>query len=154
MKFKVGDKVRVRKREDLVKKYPRTMFGLRIGEVNSDGDVTGMQMTHDMLEFCGKVVTIADTSDHYYKIEEDNGVWGWIDEMFEDENEPVTNLINNPPHYTQGKYEVIDVIEDWELNYRLGNAVKYIARCEHKGNKKQDLEKAIWYLRREIDKSE
>lgn len=70
------------------------------------------------------------------------------------EERPVNDLVNNPSHYTYGKYEVIDVIEDWNLNYRLGNAIKYIARCEHKGNKKQDLEKAIWYIRREIEKSE
>lgn len=70
------------------------------------------------------------------------------------EERPVNDLVNNPSHYTYGKYEVIDVIEDWNLNYRLGNAIKYIARCEHKGNKIQDLEKAIWYIRREIEKSE
>ncbi len=58
--------------------------------------------------------------------------------------------INHPAHYNKGKYEAISVIEDWKLSYNLGNAVKYIARCEHKGNKLQDLEKAIWYLQREI----
>jgi hypothetical protein len=56
-----------------------------------------------------------------------------------------------PRHYTQGEIQPITVIEDWRLNYHLGNALKYIARCEHKGNKVQDLEKAIWYLQREID---
>ena len=50
--------------------------------------------------------------------------------------------------------EVIDVIEDWGLGFSLGNAIKYIARCEHKGNKKQDLEKAIFYLKRELEKEE
>lgn len=58
--------------------------------------------------------------------------------------------INHPSHYNQGKYEVIDVIEDWKLNFNLGNAIKYIARCRYKRNKKEDLEKAIWYLQREI----
>lgn len=60
--------------------------------------------------------------------------------------------INSPSHYTQGNIEVIEVIEDWKLNYNLGNAIKYIGRCEHKGNKKQDLEKAIWYIKREIER--
>lgn len=58
--------------------------------------------------------------------------------------------VNHPQHYNQGKYEVIDVIEDWKLNFCLGNAVKYIARCRYKRNKKEDLEKAIWYLQREL----
>lgn len=60
--------------------------------------------------------------------------------------------VNSPSHYTQGNIEVIEVIEDWKLNYNLGNAIKYIGRCEHKGNKKQDLEKAIWYIKREIER--
>ena len=64
-----------------------------------------------------------------------------------DENK---DQVNHPSHYTYGKYETIDVIEGWNLNYNLGNAIKYISRCEHKGNKKQDLEKAIWYIQREI----
>lgn len=60
--------------------------------------------------------------------------------------------VNSPSHYTQGNIEVIEVIEDWKLNYNLGNAIKYIGRCEHKENKKQDLEKAIWYIKREIER--
>lgn len=62
--------------------------------------------------------------------------------------------INSPQHYTHGKYEVIDVIEDWDLNFRLANAVKYIARHKHKGKPLEDLKKALWYLQREIDKYE
>lgn len=59
--------------------------------------------------------------------------------------------ISNPSHYVEGrKYEPIDVIEDWDLNFRLGNALKYIARAGRKGTKEQDLAKAVWYLQREI----
>lgn len=61
-----------------------------------------------------------------------------------------TNNVNHPSHYNQGKYEVIDVIEDWKLNFNLGNAIKYIARCPFKRNKLEDLEKAKWYIEREI----
>ncbi|ACE81985.1 hypothetical protein ST39-O_gp03 [Clostridium phage phiCP39-O] len=61
------------------------------------------------------------------------------------------DMVNHPNHYNKGKYEVIDVIEDWGLGFSLGNAIKYIARCEHKGNKKQDLEKAIFYIERVFD---
>lgn len=58
--------------------------------------------------------------------------------------------VHHPQHYNEGKYEVIDVIEDWRLSFNLGNAVKYIARHEHKGRPAEDLEKAWWYLTREL----
>lgn len=61
------------------------------------------------------------------------------------------DLVNQPPHYTVGGIETIDFIEAKQLNYNLGNAVKYISRASHKGNKRQDLEKAAWYLQREIE---
>lgn len=63
----------------------------------------------------------------------------------------MSEYINHPDHYNQGNIEVIDVIEDWNLGFHLGNAIKYIARAEHKDNTKQDLEKAKWYLQRYID---
>jgi len=44
------------------------------------------------------------------------------------------------------------VIEGFELNFNLGNVIKYILRADKKGNKKQDLEKAQWYLNRELSK--
>lgn len=63
----------------------------------------------------------------------------------------MSEYINHPDHYNQGDIEVIDVIEDWNLGFHLGNAIKYIARAEHKDNTKQDLEKAKWYIQRYID---
>ena len=66
--------------------------------------------------------------------------------------EPASDPVNHPAHYKTGGIETIDFIEAKELNYNMGNAVKYISRAEHKGNKKQDLEKAVWYLNREIGK--
>ena len=62
----------------------------------------------------------------------------------------MTDPINSPTHYVQNGVEVIDVIEAYRLNYRLGNVCKYILRHEHKGNALQDLKKARWYLDREI----
>ena len=61
--------------------------------------------------------------------------------------------VNHPDHYLQSTgFEVIDVIEAWDLNFCLGNAVKYIARAGIKNpeKKKQDLEKAVWYIERVI----
>ena len=61
-----------------------------------------------------------------------------------------TDNVNNPTHYNTGTIEVITVIEDWKLNFNLGNAIKYIGRCEHKNNKQEENKKAIWYLEREL----
>jgi hypothetical protein len=60
------------------------------------------------------------------------------------------DVINHPSHYTRGKIEVIDFIEDQQLPYHLGNVIKYIARAGHKGDKLEDLKKARWYLDRYI----
>ena len=60
--------------------------------------------------------------------------------------------VNNPKHYNVGDIEVIDFIDSWSLNFNLGNAIKYIARCDYKGNKMEDLEKAIFYIKREINR--
>ena len=65
-------------------------------------------------------------------------------------------MINHPSHYNMGKYEAIDVIEDWGLGFNLGNTVKYISRAGHKDKDKviEDLKKALWYLDREIKRIE
>jgi hypothetical protein len=67
--------------------------------------------------------------------------------------EPKPDPVNHPAHYKYGGIETIDFIEAKELGYNLGNVVKYITRSDHKGNRKQDLEKALWYLKRELEHS-
>ena len=62
-------------------------------------------------------------------------------------------MVNHPQHYQGNKYEVIDIIEDFDLNFCLGNAIKYILRAGKKGNKNEDIQKAIWYLNRELNKN-
>lgn len=62
------------------------------------------------------------------------------------------DLINHPPHYTRGKIEVIDFIEDQALGYHESNALKYICRARWKGKELSDLKKAIWYLNRKIQR--
>ena len=66
---------------------------------------------------------------------------------------PAADPVNHPPHYKTGGIETIDFIEAKGLNYRLGNVIKYITRSDHKGNRKEDLQKALWYLQREIEKA-
>ena len=62
----------------------------------------------------------------------------------------VTDMVNHPPHYKSGGIETIDFIEAKGLNYNLGNVVKYITRADLKGDRKENLEKALWYLKREL----
>jgi hypothetical protein len=63
---------------------------------------------------------------------------------------PAPDPVNHPNHYTMGGIETVDFIEAKKLSFHLGNVVKYITRAEHKGNRKEDLLKAQWYLDREI----
>ena len=57
----------------------------------------------------------------------------------------------SPSHYTRGNIEVWDFIRDQQLNYHLGNAIKYICRAGYKGSKSEDLKKAIHYLENELN---
>jgi len=66
---------------------------------------------------------------------------------------PKSDPVNHPAHYKVGGIETIDFIEAKALGYHLGNAVKYITRADHKGNRLQDLQKAKWYIDRAIEKA-
>ncbi len=70
----------------------------------------------------------------------------------------MTDVVNNPPHYTQGKIEVCDFIVDQELNFCEGNVVKYICRKTKNnhilGKRLEDLKKARWYVNRLIKQEE
>jgi hypothetical protein len=61
-----------------------------------------------------------------------------------------SDMVNHPPHYTRhpSGVECIDVVR--HMNFNLGNAVKYIWRCDEKGNAVEDLRKAVFYLQDEI----
>ena len=62
----------------------------------------------------------------------------------------MSDPVNLPPHYRHLPVECIDVTQFF--NFCLGNAIKYIWRADHKGNPIQDLEKAAWYVQREIER--
>ena len=140
MKYKVGDRVKVR--EDLTE-------GRHYGKSSDDA-----LCNSEMADTAGKTLTIAkvDERQAIYRVKECDW-WTWTDEMFSG-LEDNTEAVSHPKHYNVGKIEVIDFIEDKKLNFSLGNAVKYIARCQHKvgGTKRiEDLEKAIWYIQHQID---
>lgn len=76
-----------------------------------------------------------------------------VKKRLDDLLETLLNTVNHPAHYNDGKIEVIEFIEDKALGFHLGNAIKYIARAGKKDPAKltEDLEKAIWYVKRFIE---
>jgi hypothetical protein len=69
----------------------------------------------------------------------------------------MSEAVNHPEHYGgDTTYEVVKVIEAWDLGFHLGNSVKYIARAGKKdpARELEDLKKAAWYLQRQIARLE
>ena len=66
----------------------------------------------------------------------------------------MSEAVNHPKHYggEDNPMEVIKIINHYDLNFELGNVLKYVLRADKKGNRKQDLQKALWYLQHEINK--
>jgi len=66
----------------------------------------------------------------------------------------MSEAVKHPQHYggADNTYEAIKVIDAWELGFHLGNTVKYVSRAGKKGDAVEDLEKAAWYLAREIER--
>ena len=87
------------------------------------------------------LVTFKDTKDNRKDTDLNAGQTPVID----------NETVNHPNHYNQG-IEAIDVIESWDLNFSLGNAIKYILRAPYKGKELEDLKKASWYINREIER--
>lgn len=146
MKYKAGDKVKVR--DDLIpgEHYGNKMFMLEMSRLRNT------------------TVTIKTCNGIYYEIKEDLDGWCWTDEMFEEPKEEKSqpddsDNVHHPLHYTYGKIECIDFIMDKQLNFPLGNAVKYLVRAGHKKSSDktdtekqiEDLQKAIQYITFEIE---
>jgi hypothetical protein len=121
-----------------------------------------MQQAHVMLNTQRKQMGIIRLKDGTYKSKErmqssveipaTDGTLNIVETHFPITMEP--DPVNHPYHYKVGGIETIDFIEGKNLGYNLGNAVKYISRADHKGNRLQDLQKAQWYLNREINKAQ
>jgi hypothetical protein len=79
-----------------------------------------------------------------------------LDDFYQDHPKVQKEAVNHPGHYggKDNPYEAIKVIEAWDLGFNLGNVVKYISRAGKKDSSMEleDLEKAKWYLDREIRK--
>lgn len=63
----------------------------------------------------------------------------------------MTEKINHPKHYQGSRFEAIDIIEDYELDFNLGNVIKYVLRAGKKNDKLEDLKKAQFYINRQIE---
>ena len=93
----------------------------------------------------GVIVYKKDTADDNFPHSQGSSVYKPI------EAEDLVDMINHPSHYTQYLgLEVIDLTE--QMNFNKGNAVKYITRSGFKSNEIEDLEKAAWYIAREISR--
>lgn len=70
-------------------------------------------------------------------------------------NDELEEMVNHPTHYKAGNLEAIDILQTYfPHNPLLWNATKYILRAERKGNKTQDLRKAMWYIQRELQQEQ
>ena len=59
--------------------------------------------------------------------------------------------VDHPEHYNNSSLEVIDAIDAWNLNFSEGNIIKYVIRAKYKNSRKEDLEKALWYIQRLLE---
>jgi hypothetical protein len=85
-------------------------------------------------------------------MEEPIPFYGW--KYFEDDTavkvKPKNDQVNHPKHYTSHPSGVECIEITRHMGYNLGNAVKYIWRCDLKRDAIEDLRKAIWYLQDEL----
>ena len=128
---------------------------IKAGAVVETIDCT-MQQAHVMLNTQRKQMGIIREKDGTFKFVTKTSPPSEIVNIVET-HFPITmeaDPVNHPEHYKTGGIETIDFIEGKNLGYNLGNVVKYISRADHKGNRLQDLQKAQWYLNREINKAQ
>lgn len=97
-----------------------------------------------------KAILMQNLSDMSWRISQGRGRPRMQTVVVGTSNKSISDVVNHPAHYKVGGIETIDFIEAKKLSYNLGNVVKYITRADHKGNRKEDLLKAQWYLNREL----
>ncbi len=64
------------------------------------------------------------------------------------------DTVNSPRHYNSHPSGIEAIVICETMGFNIGNAVKYLFRCEHKGNKIEDIRKAEWYIKRELQRLE
>ena len=143
MKYSIGDKVRVRnirKYEQYGDCYATEYHQRQSGEVRTINDINTKHNAYYLNGLCEMW-----TEDMLEPVEKEAAV---VPVSTED------NPVSHPSHYTDGRIEVIDFIQDKGLNFCRGNIVKYVARAGKKGDKAkeiEDLKKARQYCDFEIN---
>lgn len=157
MKFNLGEKVRI-KSNGIIGVIISRGYNEYLDENDKQQSFEEYQIEADKYYQCNEdeieLVTIGQVLQSIYdippqiKIKEIRS----INEDSENNNDPV----NHPSHYTSGKIEVMDFIEDKKLNFARGNVIKYVSRAGKKDKDKEleDLRKSSWYLNREIQRLE
>ena len=134
MKYKVGDKVRIRR------------------DLSASDDC----VNRGMAKFAGTITTIkcVYNPDGVFLLDADGGEWFWTNEMLEDADE--TDKTVNPDYYKFHGYDVFDIADYFGLSFPLGNAIKYILRAGKKDKAKEveDLRKSIVCIRKAISLKE
>lgn len=128
-------------REYVEKKYPH-----KVDDIFTGG-VCGCPTDYDHINYMGKYC---------------NGLGGgrefctkcWNRELKDIVMNEKNENVEHPSHYNAHNIEVIDFIQDWELNFCLGNVIKYVCRSPYKGTQIEDLKKAREYLDFEIKRLE
>jgi len=150
-------------RVDLDSEENHKIYGTQVASINPNREIGALEKARiaakekAYTEQIGRAVPKYETREQQLK---DMGYADKLPGMAVKINDPVSH----PSHYTDGGIETIDFIEAKKLNYNLGNVVKYITRAGKKSrldlviqtpyqidcSKLEDLEKAAWYLAREI----
>jgi hypothetical protein len=157
MKYKVGDKVKIKTWEQM-----EAEFGLdRNGHIPCD-----CTFVHNMRGFCGTIQEIDRICEDYYNVV--GLCWSFSDDMFEglvpdsipasDSEDPVPapDMVNHPFHYCQeGSMECIDEMvavfgEEAVMHFCLLNVWKYRKRAVFK-NGEEDLKKSDWYMKKYLE---
>ena len=149
MKFKVGDKVKAVNNNTIFTSERMKWAGV-VTKITEDG-FSAKTTKHLLLSALDVEFDCLDYND--FELETEEKAKG------EPKPQVVSTMpkdaaVSHPSHYTDGKIEVIDFIEDKGLNFNRGNAVKYLCRAGKKDPVKEieDLEKAMWYINHEIER--
>ena len=135
--FKAGDRVRI-------KEVVATMEAKECDFINEEmRNMGGMEF---MIESCRH--SKGEGLSNSYNLE--GSRWTWYEYLLESADKPKDKIAGN--HYKTNNIEVIDIIEEFNLNFNLGNVVKYILRAGKKGSetREEDLAKAVNYAHREL----
>lgn len=163
MKFNLGDKVRI-KSNGVVGIIIARGYNEYLNENDKQQSFEEYQIEADKYYQCNEdeieLITDVTVESLMNKIKEITSINEDCEKKIKnvkvEDDENNNDPVNHPSHYTSGKIEVMDFIEDKKLNFARGNVIKYVSRAGKKDPNKEleDLKKAMWYLNREVERLE